>query len=81
VRLRDGRLVAGATMENVAFNPSVGPLPGALVELRTGGDGYAAIESVVLAAPADAAVDEVRSTRDLLAAVAPGVALTVLSWA
>ena len=81
LRLHDGRLVVGATMENVAFNPSVGPLTGAIVELRAGGDGYAAIESAYLAAPADAAVDDVRSTRDLLAVVARGVALTVVSWA
>lgn len=80
LRLRDGRLVAGASLENVAFDPSVGPLQTALAVLRSAGDGYAAIESAFLAAPDWGVVDDVRITRDLLAVVAPGVALTTTAW-
>jgi cytidine deaminase len=80
LRLRDGRLVAGMTIENVAFNPTVGPMSVAIVALRAGGDAYADIESAWLAAPAEGPVDDVRAAGDLLVAIAPDAPLTATTW-
>jgi cytidine deaminase len=80
LRLRDDRLIAGATIESVAFNPTIGPLQSALANLRASGAIYADIESAYLAARSDGAVDDVRPTRDLLATISPDVALTTASW-
>lgn len=78
--LGDGRLIAGMTIENVAFDPSVGPLTVALVLLRAGGDGYAAIASAWLATREAGPVDDGPPTRALLAAVAPGATLATTTW-
>lgn len=80
LRRRDGGLVAGSTIENVAFDPTIGPLQAAIVALRADGDGYAAIESAYLATRTGGAVDEARAALDLLAVVAPGVPLHVTAW-
>lgn len=80
LRLRDGRLVAGATIESVAFDPTVGPLGVAIVGLRTGGDGYADIESAWLATPADGVVDDVGPTAGLLAVIAPRARFVATTW-
>lgn len=80
LRLQDGRLVAGMTIENVAFDPSVGPLTVALVMLRAGGDGYADIASAWLACRPGGSVDDVPATRALLAAVAPDASLVTTTW-
>lgn len=80
LRLRDGRLIAGATIESVAFDPTVGPLGVAIVGLRTGGDGYADVEAAWLATPAGGIVDDVGPTRAFLAAIAPGVPLVATTW-
>jgi cytidine deaminase len=78
--LHDGRLVAGMTIENVAFDPSVGPLTVALVQLRAGGDGYADIASAWLAFRSDGPVDDRPAAQALLAAVAPGATLATTTW-
>lgn len=78
--LRDGRHVPGATIESVAFDPTVGPLGVAIVGLRTASDGYADIEAAWLATPADGVVDDVGPTISLLAAIAPGVPLVATTW-
>jgi cytidine deaminase len=80
VRFRDGRLVAGMTIENAAFDPSVGPLTVALVLLRAGGDSYADIASAWLATRPDGPVDDVPSSRVLLGAVAPDATLETTTW-
>jgi cytidine deaminase len=81
LRLHDGRLVPGWTFESVAFNPTIGPLGVAIVALRSGGDGYADIESAWLAAPAVGPVDDAGVTRHLLAAIAPQAHLKTTNWA
>jgi cytidine deaminase len=81
LRLRDGRLVGGTTIESVAFNPTIGPLQAAAIELAAHGDVYTSIESAVLAITPDGEVDPTESTRSLLAAVAPDATLTVTTWA
>jgi cytidine deaminase len=81
VRLHDGRLVAGAVIESVAFDPTIGPLQAALIELLAHGHAYAAIESATLAVMRAGDADLTHATRALLSAVAPGASLTVTSWA
>lgn len=81
LRLRDGRLVGGTTIESVAFNPTIGPLQAALIELAAQRDTYASIGSAILAITADGEVDPTESTRSLLAAIAPDASLTVTTWA
>ncbi len=80
LQLGDGRLVPGATIENVAFNPTVGPLSVALVGLRTGGDGYADVETAWLATPGAGVVDDIGPTKGLLGAIAPGARLVMTTW-
>jgi cytidine deaminase len=80
LRLDDGRLVAGMTLESVSFDPTTGPLAVALVALRAGGDGYAGIDAAWLAHRVDGPVDDTAPTRALLAAVAPDAPLTLVPW-
>jgi cytidine deaminase len=80
LQLHDGRLVAGGTIESVAFNPTIGPLAAAIAVLRGGGDVYAGIASAYLAARDDGQVDDAAVARPLLAAIAPDVMLRVVPW-
>ncbi len=80
LRLHDGRLVGGATIESVAFNPTIGPLQAAAIELAAHGDAYASIGSAVLAITPDGEVDPTEATRSLLATIAPGAELSVTTW-
>jgi cytidine deaminase len=78
--LRKGVVVAGGAIESVSFNPSMHPLPAALIDLRAHGyDDNDIVEAAIAIAP-NAPVDYLKSTRDLLGAVAPNVPLTVLMW-
>lgn len=81
LRLANGQLVAGAPIESVAFNPTIGPLQAALVELIALGRAYADIESAHLAVVAGGLVDQAPGTQALLAAIAPEAPLTVTHWA
>lgn len=78
--LEDGRHVTGATIESVAFNPGLGPLQAALIDLYAHGYATADIEAAALGVLSGGAVDYVAGTAALLAAVAPGVPLTVHRW-
>lgn len=80
LRTRDGTLVAGRTLESVAFDPTLGPLQTALVALRAGGHGYADLDAAWLASRSGGAVDDVGPTRQLLAAIAPAVPLVTTTW-
>ena len=80
LRLADGRLVDGAVLESVAFNPTIGPLQDALVALAAAAVPYAAIREAWLGVDAAARVDHAGPTRDLLAAVAPAAALHITYW-
>lgn len=81
LRLADGQLIAGASIESVAFNPSIGPLQAAIVELIALDYAYADIESATLAVVAGGAVDPTHESRALLAAIAPTARLTITTWA
>lgn len=72
LRLRDGRVVVGRLVENAAFNPSLLPLPSALVELAflSPAVEWTQIDAVVLAE--GAGESSVRpATETLLASIAP----------
>ena len=72
--------MTGATIENVAFDPTIGPLQAAIVELLALGQGYAAISSATLATTAGGPVQPAAGIRALLAAIAPDVTLVETTW-
>lgn len=80
LQMADGGLIAGASIENVAFNPTMGPLQAALVDLIAHGYGFGEIIGATLGTVAGGAVDYAASTRELLGAVAPGAVLDIIDW-
>ena len=80
LELADGRLLRGASVESVAFNPTVGLLQSALVELLAVGGEYGDIVSVTLGTVLGGPVDYSASTRELLSRIAPEARLTILGW-
>jgi cytidine deaminase len=78
--LADGTSVTGSTIESVAFNPTIGPLQSALVELIAHGQDTADIRTATLGQVSGGAVDFAHSTAELLSRVAPQAALTILEW-
>jgi cytidine deaminase len=81
IRLGDGRLVGGAVLESVAFNPTIGPLQDALVGLAAAGVASDRAAEVWLGVAAEGRVEHERPVRDLLAAVAPAATLHITYWA
>ena len=80
LRLHGEALLAGSVLENVAFNPTIGPLQDALVIARASGTDLAAVDAAWLAEPAGAPVSHAASTRDALATLVPEVAMHVTYW-
>jgi cytidine deaminase len=80
LQLRDGNLVAGSSIESVAFNPTIGPMQGALFDLLMHGYTYADIAKATLGTVIGGAVDYTNSTAELLAAVAPEATLDLVDW-
>jgi len=78
--LADGSELSGSAIESVAFNPSMGPLQAALIELIAHGRSYDEIAAARLGTVTGGAVDFAASTRELLARVAPAVKLEVVAW-
>jgi cytidine deaminase len=79
--LGDGKLVAGTTIESVAYNPTIGPLQAALVDLLAHGYDYRDITEAVLATPRGGFVDYAASTAELLDRIAPDAPLRTVAWA
>jgi cytidine deaminase len=79
--LRDRVVIAGGAIESVSFNPSMHPLPAALIDLSAHGYDYSDIAEAAIAIAPTAPVDYLKSTRALLEAIAPTVPLSVLMWA
>jgi cytidine deaminase len=79
--LQDGGLIAGVTIESVAYNPTIGPMQAALVDLVAHGYEYADIAEAALAAPRGGFVDFTASTAELLGRIAPDVRLQTAAWA
>lgn len=80
LQLRDGGLVTGASIESVAFNPTMGPLQAALIDLLAHGYSADDVVGATLGTRVGGAVDYSTSVRELLTALAPGVPLVVVSW-
>jgi cytidine deaminase len=78
--LKDGGLIAGATIESVAYNPTVGPLQAALVDLAAHGYEHADIAEAALATPRGGFVDYTASTTEFLGRIAPDVRLQTAAW-
>jgi cytidine deaminase len=79
--LADGTLISGFAIESVAFNPTMGPLQPALINLAANGYRPADITSAALATPLGGSVDYRASTAELLGKVAPRAALTIVGFA
>ena len=80
VETADGQRFSGATVESVAFNPTMAPLQSALISMRAHGVAPGDIRSARLGTVVGGAVDMSRSTADLLAVVAPDAVLTIVDW-
>lgn len=79
--LHDGGHVTGFAIESVAFNPTMGPLQAALINLSANGYAAADIASAALATKVGANVDYIASTKELFGKVAPGVPLRIVDIA
>lgn len=79
--LRGGGMVAGASVESVAFNPTIGPLQAALIDLIAHGFSAGDVEAAALGTVLGGDVDYAASTAELLGRVAPGAPLTIVGWA
>lgn len=79
--LADGSQVHGSAIESVAFNPTMGPLQAALIDLIAHGYRYDEIVAARLGTVVGGAVDYAASTTELLGKVAPGIPLEVIAWA
>jgi cytidine deaminase len=80
LRTGDGTLLAAGCVESVSFNPTITAMQAALVELAaTGGEGTA-VEAAWLGRTAGGRVDPAPAADALLAAVAPGAALSIVEW-
>lgn len=78
--LADGNRLRGAAIESVAFNPTMGPLQAALIDLLAHGRRYDEIVAARLGTVHGGAVDYERSVRELLHAIAPNAQLEVIHW-
>jgi len=78
--LNDGNTVSGFAVESVAFNPTMGPLQAAMIDLVAHGYTSADIAQAALVTRIGGAVDYARSTTELLAAIAPSAPLSIVSW-
>ncbi len=79
--LKDGGIVSGFSIESVAFNPTLGPLQAAMIDLVAHGYGPDDIVAATLGTSLGGAVDYSKSTAELLASFAPGVPLATIGWA
>ena len=79
--LSDGKLVAGASIESVAYNPTIAPLQAALVDLLAHGYDHRDIVEAALVTPRGGFVDYAQSTAELLGRIAPDVRLQTVAWA
>jgi cytidine deaminase len=81
LRLGDGRLLAAAAMESVAFNPSISAAQAAMVELAAARAAGGEIAEAWLGRQRGASVDPEAGFRALVGAGAPGARSHVVDWA
>ncbi|MDR3476300.1 MAG: hypothetical protein P4M09_32055 [Devosia sp.] len=80
LELRDGSRFAGSVIESVAFNPGIGPLQAAIVQLLAHGRDPSEIATCWLGSVPDGRVRHDRSTAELLGSIAPAAALNIVGW-
>jgi cytidine deaminase len=80
LRARDGTIVSAGCLESVAFNPSIGALPAALVELAAARIDRGEVVDAWLGCSVGGQVDPEPGFRALLAAVAPTATAHVVRW-
>lgn len=72
LKVRDGGIFTGSVAENAAFNPSMSPLEGAIVNLViSGGKSYADITDAVLVEAADSKASQAAATQAVLSTITP----------
>lgn len=79
--LNDGQLISGFVIESVAFNPTMGPLQAAMINLIAHGYGAADIAEVALGTRLGGDVDYSQSVTELLGKIAPQAPLNIVGWA
>lgn len=79
--LRDGQMVSGFSVESVAFNPTMGPLQAAMINLIAHGYEAADIAEAALGTRLGGNVDYSLSVTELLGKIAPTAPLNILGWA
>jgi cytidine deaminase len=79
--LDDGETVSGFAIESVAFNPTMGPLQAALIDLVAHGYEPAAIAEAALVTRRGGNVDYALSVTELLGKLAPAAPLSIVGWA
>lgn len=79
--LADGNYLTGSTIESVAYNPTIGPLQAALIELFAHGFGFGDVVEATLAAHQGGAVDYAPATVDAIERLMPGVSFKFVRWA
>jgi cytidine deaminase len=79
--LRDGQMISGFSVESVAFNPTMGPLQAAMINLIAHGYEAADIAEVALGTRPGGSVDYSLSVTELLGKLAPTAPLNILGWA
>ncbi len=77
IETKDGEIIPGSYIENVAFNPSLSPLLSALINLWAAGKKLSAIKEIILTQTLGA-IDQAPQTKALLAVLAPKARLLVL---
>lgn len=79
--LRDGQMVSGFSIESVAFNPTMGPLQAAMINLIAHGYEAADIAEAALGTRLGGNVDYSVSVTELLGKIAPRAPLNIVGWA
>ena len=80
IMLAGGACVTGAAIENVAFNPSMGPMQVALINLIAAGFTINAIRHIHLAECDGAALPHALQTQLLRDRISPGAGFTLHHW-
>jgi len=79
--LNDGQMVAGFSIESVAYNPTMGPMQAAMIDLIAHGYEAADIAAAALGTRLNDDVDYSLSVAELLGRLAPAAPLSIVGWA
>lgn len=80
LHMMDGQTITGASIESVAFNPTMQPMMAAVINLIAHGYAYDDIRAVTLGTVRGGAVDYEATTRELAGRLAPQAWITVVDW-